>query len=806
MASSESLCTCGQPYDNTKFMIQCDICKDWLHGLCVGLREHQSVDIDKYHCPRCELMCGPSIYKQRTNWHRLDPYEANAESRPVQTGTPIFIKELRSRHFEGADDVVVRLRGQQLTLPYLAQHGWERPIQLDSVEGLGMQLPPAAGFTVHDIENYVGSEREVDVIDVGRQRDIRLTMHELADYFSSGQRSETLNCISLEFSGTGLSALVEAPYIVRKLCWVTSLWPTPPPEGVEKPTVTKYALISAVDSYTDFHVDFGGTSVWYHVLQGEKIFYLIRPTASNLTLYQRWLNSPTRSSTFFGDQVDACSRLCVRAGQTLLIPSGWIHAVYTPHDSLVFGGNFLCSLNVPIQLKVYELEKKSRTPLKFRFPSFETCHWLGARRLVEEMRDYSDANQRCPTYLVQAGRSLAAQLRAWAHDASSARRGVEPIPAFINPSKLIKMINKEVRHAEKYSAHAPAVAPARPERQSRRQVKKRPLGADFVDISERSEFESLLQQSAAAERRTEPARRLTVPRPVPSPAPGPASGAHRAPPAAGGGLKIRLGPRVQPPPGLDDDDEEAPLTIDDSAPASRRYGRIRSVSMDNPLKLRLSIDGRADPAPPPASNGIEELLRASSVADGGGGGGGGSDGTLPAGQASPATRDAIVGMLTMSRAVVEPEPAPAPAAKRSRPHSYSSDEETFAATQDDEYVYPAIDDSDDEHVFKPRGRRRGDEAWNPKARVSVNAGRSWRPARPNAARRPPLTPQSAGHRTLASLKKVQPKKRDPQPGSSSSGLSLGGGPDSVKRPKPKKGMATAKQRLGKILKLNKMKF
>ena len=174
----------------------------------------------------------------------------------------------------------------------------------------------------------------------------------------------------------------------------------------------------------------------------------------------------------------------------------------------------------------------------------------------------------------------------------SARRGVEPVPAFINPSKLIKLLNKEVRHAEKYSAQAPAAAPARPERQSRRQVKKRPLGADFVDISERSEFESLLQQSAAPGRRTEPARRLTVPRPVPSPAPGPAS-AHRPPPApaAGGGLKIRLGPRVQPPTGLDDD-EEAPLTIDDSAPASRRYGRIRSVSLDNPLKLRLSSEWR----------------------------------------------------------------------------------------------------------------------------------------------------------------------------------------------------------------------
>ena len=28
-------------------------------------------------------------------------------------------------------------------------------------------------------------------------------------------------------------------------------------------------------------------------------------------------------------------------GDTLIIPSGWIHAVYTPVDSMVFGGNFL---------------------------------------------------------------------------------------------------------------------------------------------------------------------------------------------------------------------------------------------------------------------------------------------------------------------------------------------------------------------------------------------------------------------------------------------------------------------------------
>ncbi|KAL3241971.1 hypothetical protein MRX96_047840, partial [Rhipicephalus microplus] len=34
---------------------------------------------------------------------------------------------------------------------------------------------------------------------------------------------------------------------------------------------------------------------------------------------------------------------------------------------------------------------------------------------------------------------------------------------------------------------------------------------------------------------------------------------------------------------------------------------------------------------------------------------------------------------------------------------------------DDDYVYPGLEASDDElRVFKPRGRSKRDEAWNPK--------------------------------------------------------------------------------------------
>lgn len=150
-----------------------------------------------------------------------------------------------------------------------------------------------------------------------------------------------------------LSPMVEAPYIARKLDWVNSVWPRDWPEDsdIKRPEVQKYCLMGVKDSFTDFHIDFGGTSVWYHVLRGEKVFYLIRPTSANLQLYQHWMCSSTQSETFFGDQADACYKCVLKQGQTMMIPTGWIHAVLTPVDSLVFGGNFVHSLNIPTQIQ-----------------------------------------------------------------------------------------------------------------------------------------------------------------------------------------------------------------------------------------------------------------------------------------------------------------------------------------------------------------------------------------------------------------------------------------------------------------------
>lgn len=43
--------------------------------------------------------------------------------------------------------------------------------------------------------------------------------------------------------------------------------------------------------------------------------------------------------------------------------TGWIHAVYTPDDSLVFGGNFIHSFNIPGQIKISEIEDNTKVIL-----------------------------------------------------------------------------------------------------------------------------------------------------------------------------------------------------------------------------------------------------------------------------------------------------------------------------------------------------------------------------------------------------------------------------------------------------------
>lgn len=114
----------------------------------------------------------------------------------------------------------------------------------------------------------------------------------------------------------------------------------------------------------------------------KKIFWLIPPTERNFQLYERWVLSGKQSDIFFGDTVDRCARVELNSGNTFFIPTGWIHAVYTPEDSLVFGGNFLHSFGIEKQLRVAQVEDATHVPQKFRYPFFTEMLWYVLERYV----------------------------------------------------------------------------------------------------------------------------------------------------------------------------------------------------------------------------------------------------------------------------------------------------------------------------------------------------------------------------------------------------------------------------------------
>uniref|UniRef100_A0A4W5PI86 Lysine demethylase 7A n=1 Tax=Hucho hucho TaxID=62062 RepID=A0A4W5PI86_9TELE len=443
MAAAPLYCVCRQSYDVSRFMIECDLCNDWFHGSCVQVEEHHAVDIDVYHCPNCEPQHGPSLMKKRNNWHRHDYTEQDDGTKPVQAGTSVFVKELQNRTFASGDEILQWMPGEQVTQRYLESHGWQYPIAVSNMEGLGLRLPQPS-FSVKDVEQVVGGDKVIDVIDVARQADSKMKLKEFIKYYYKPHRPKVLNVISLEFSDTKMADQVVVPDVAQNMSWVEKYWPDD--SFFPKPFVQKYCLMGVKNSYTDFHIDFGGTSVWYHVLWGEKIFYMIKPTQANLALYEAWSSSPNQSEVFFGDKVDKCYKCVVQQGTTLLIPTGWIHAVLTSQDCMAFGGNFLHNLNIGMQLRCYEMERRLKTPDLFKFPYFEAICWYVAKNLLETLKELREDN--CPpqTYLVEGVKALISPLKTWLK-----REVTEPtseVPDHIRPNRLIKELTKEIRYLE----------------------------------------------------------------------------------------------------------------------------------------------------------------------------------------------------------------------------------------------------------------------------------------------------------------------------------------------------------------------
>lgn len=329
---------------------------------------------------------GDRALRQKNNDRRhayLDGLDSDSDEEVLKQ-TFNVLEKLACPRF--AQYFVKELLGEELQLSYFQRSGFATPILVKRKAGLGMTMPEADSFTVTDVKNAVGARRVLDVMDCTTQRNSEITMKDFEEYFNNPNRdARKLNVISLEFSFTKLEPFVIAPKVVRQIDWTDNVWPrhlkeqqtegTNDLREMKYPKVQKYCLMSVAGCYTDFHIDFGGTSVWYHIVKGKKVFWIIPPTETNLKIYEQWTLSGKQSNVFFGDLVEKCGKVILETGNTFFIPSGWIHAVYTPEDSLVFGGNFLHSFAIEKQIRVAQIEEITKVPQKFRFPFFTELQW-----------------------------------------------------------------------------------------------------------------------------------------------------------------------------------------------------------------------------------------------------------------------------------------------------------------------------------------------------------------------------------------------------------------------------------------------
>ncbi|KAL7075216.1 hypothetical protein ACQ4LE_005637 [Meloidogyne hapla] len=440
--------------EDTSEWIFCDICRKWFHANCVDIQQYEMPLIDKYHCPSCRFEHGDSIVRVKRLFHRYIFDDESQRALPIQIGTEAWTHNFKNEYgrIPEATREMIDLyeNGCELMQNFNFSSTWTKPIKVKNCKGLGLRMPDDPYFDILDVIKLLGGHVFVDTIDVFAQQTYTMSLDRFYAIWKKRIRDRLYNILSLEFSGTKLSDIVKSPSIVRELSWVRLFWPREDQSEVNqqmsfddiytfdenptwqkhfgqtsesdhqhessRPYVENFCLLGMRGSYTDFHIDFGGSSVWYHVFKGSKIFFIVPPTSENLEAFINWQKDKERSEKFFGDLLPnggKLYRLEIGERETLLLPSGWIHSVYTPEDSIVFGGNFLHSLNVDLQLKVYEMELAVETDERFKFPFFELCNIYAAKSISESLKDCTEGGQMADQFQIDIATLLHEKCGRW---------------------------------------------------------------------------------------------------------------------------------------------------------------------------------------------------------------------------------------------------------------------------------------------------------------------------------------------------------------------------------------------------------
>lgn len=334
------------------------------------------------------------------------------------------------------------MRGQQLTLKDLVISGFDKPILIETKDGLEIMTDPSFNFDT--ILSYYAPDHLIEATEVTRQIKVKLKISYFVDQLKRPQERHDIYSTVLNISKNHkLCKNFLPPRIVQKLSWVDMYWPNVP----FKPQLSKYCIISMENSFKDFHIDIGASSAWYHIIQGEQIFYMIEPNEDNLKKFEKWLNMPKSNETMFFVNSDKVLKVKVSAGETIFIPNGWIYSTLSIEDTMVFCGYFLHSLSISTQVYINDFLRKFNND-ELLFPSYELTSWYAAPNILKLAKE-SFKNQP-PKHLSEGIEVLIEKLKYWLNKSKSKRTdSLTLVPKAVNCSKIIRDLSHCLRKKKK---------------------------------------------------------------------------------------------------------------------------------------------------------------------------------------------------------------------------------------------------------------------------------------------------------------------------------------------------------------------
>lgn len=143
-------------------------------------------------------------------------------------------------------------------------------------------------LTFEKISQILGEKCKMPITDyLDPRKKLSTQMKQWKPIWMKGfERQHTIFVHNFEYSKTGLASLVGIPTTIKNIDIISNLWPKDLSAKGEHPKVSQFLSMIPASAFMHFNLDSGGSSMWYNLIKGEQIIYLVPPLEKNLNAFK----------------------------------------------------------------------------------------------------------------------------------------------------------------------------------------------------------------------------------------------------------------------------------------------------------------------------------------------------------------------------------------------------------------------------------------------------------------------------------------------------------------------------------------